>query len=79
MATSSRSRGGTMHWHGLIIETLLFLPALSHAMIFTPSPDKAGHMRSNWDNWYVLLLPASIATHDRHVTCAVTRCLVACV
>lgn len=31
---------------------MLVLPALTSGMIFTPSPDKAGHMRSNWDNWY---------------------------
>ena len=26
-------------------------PLRAPAMLFTPSPDTAGHMRSNWDNW----------------------------
>lgn len=26
-------------------------PLRAVAMVFTPSPDTAGHMRSNWDNW----------------------------
>jgi hypothetical protein len=29
----------------------LLAPLLAGAMIFTPSPDRGGHMRSNWDNW----------------------------
>jgi hypothetical protein len=27
------------------------LAARALGMTFTPSPDEAGHMRSNWDNW----------------------------
>ena len=27
------------------------LVLLAKAMVFTPSPDTAGHMRSNWDCW----------------------------
>ena len=27
------------------------LAARALGMTFTPSPDVAGHMRSNWDNW----------------------------
>ena len=30
---------------------LMLLPTAARGMIFTPAPDKAGHMRSNWDNW----------------------------
>ena len=30
---------------------LLLLADAGLAMTFTPSPDRAGHMRSNWDNW----------------------------
>ena len=36
-----------------MLRLLLLCGLATHAlgMTFTPSPDEAGHMRSNWDNW----------------------------
>ena len=35
----------------LLLLLLCGLAARTLGMTFTPSPDEAGHMRSNWDNW----------------------------
>jgi hypothetical protein len=35
----------------LLLLLLCGLAARALGMTFTPSPDEAGHMRSNWDNW----------------------------
>jgi len=34
-----------------VLLCLGLMAPLAPAMVFTPSPDTAGHMRSNWDNW----------------------------
>jgi hypothetical protein len=35
----------------MLLCLLALLPCLAQSMVFTPSPDTSGHMRSNWDNW----------------------------
>eukprot|EP01052_Picozoa_sp_SAG31_P040684 SAG31_NODE_5955_length_2243_cov_1.862873_1_plen_273_part_00 len=49
MASCAARPGALLQWAA----ALLTLPAVARGMIFTPSPDEAGHMRSNWDNWSV--------------------------